>query len=109
MICWKIYQLRNSTVRQRICRWFQSPLTPATPTVCSSKRIQSQFHFFGNYTTTFCSYTKSNASFTLRGCGFSTQAALDLPVGGVIDIPLAQTGEGIAECELLKWFVKEVG
>jgi hypothetical protein len=23
-------------------------------------------------------------------------------------VPLAQTGEGIAECELLKWFVKEV-
>ncbi|KZV19880.1 hypothetical protein F511_31983 [Dorcoceras hygrometricum] len=31
----------------------------------------------------------------------------DLPVGGVIDVPLAQTGEGIAECELLKWFVQE--
>ena len=28
--------------------------------------------------------------------------------GGFIDVPLAQTGEGIAECELLKWFVKEV-
>lgn len=53
-------------------------------------------------------FLQSNASFTLRGCGFSTQAALDLPVGGMIDIPLAQTGEGIAECELLKWFVQEV-
>lgn len=29
--------------------------------------------------------------------------------GGVVDVPLAQTGEGIAECELLKWFVQEVG
>lgn len=28
--------------------------------------------------------------------------------GGVVDVPLAQTGEGIAECELLKWFVQEV-
>lgn len=27
--------------------------------------------------------------------------------GGFLDVPLAQTGEGIAECELLKWFVKE--
>lgn len=27
---------------------------------------------------------------------------------GLIEVPLAQTGEGIAECELLKWFVKEV-
>ncbi|CAN4118184.1 unnamed protein product [Withania somnifera] len=48
-----------------------------------------------------------NASFTLRGCSFSTQAALDLPADGIIDIPLAQTGEGIAECELLKWFIQE--
>jgi 2-oxoisovalerate dehydrogenase E2 component (dihydrolipoyl transacylase) len=29
-------------------------------------------------------------------------------VGGIVDVPLAQTGEGIAECELLKWFVQEV-
>ncbi|KAK9059166.1 hypothetical protein SSX86_021785 [Deinandra increscens subsp. villosa] len=39
---------------------------------------------------------------------FSTSAAAALePVDNIIDIPLAQTGEGIAECELLKWFVKE--
>lgn len=82
----------------------QSSVAPVTAaTVCSSKRV----HFFRNYTTPFCSCSKSNASFTLRGCSFSTQAALDLPAGGVIDIPLAQTGEGIAECELLKWFVQE--
>lgn len=54
----------------------------------------------------FC--LQPNVSFTLRGCSFTTQAAIDLPAGGVIDIPLAQTGEGIAECELLKWFVQEV-
>jgi 2-oxoisovalerate dehydrogenase E2 component (dihydrolipoyl transacylase) len=40
---------------------------------------------------------------------FSSQALAD---GGmsdrIVDVPLAQTGEGIAECELLKWFVKEV-
>ncbi|KAI3756585.1 hypothetical protein L1987_56407 [Smallanthus sonchifolius] len=29
------------------------------------------------------------------------------PVDNIIDIHLTQTGEGIAECELLKWFVKE--
>ncbi|XP_057421296.1 lipoamide acyltransferase component of branched-chain alpha-keto acid dehydrogenase complex, mitochondrial [Lotus japonicus] len=38
---------------------------------------------------------------------FSSQPALDLPVGKIVDIPLAQTGEGIAECELLKWYVQE--
>lgn len=30
------------------------------------------------------------------------------PVGGIVDVPLAQTGEGIAECELIRWFVQEV-
>lgn len=39
---------------------------------------------------------------------FSTQPAVDPPVGETVDVPLAQTGEGIAECELLKWFVQEV-
>lgn len=28
--------------------------------------------------------------------------------GGIVEIPLAQTGEGIADCELIKWFVQEV-
>ncbi|KAB2599377.1 lipoamide acyltransferase component of branched-chain alpha-keto acid dehydrogenase complex [Pyrus ussuriensis x Pyrus communis] len=27
---------------------------------------------------------------------------------GIVEVPLAQTGEGIAECKLLKWFVREV-
>lgn len=40
-------------------------------------------------------------------CCFSTHALADLPVGGIVDVPLAQTGEGIAECELLKWFVRQ--
>lgn len=39
---------------------------------------------------------------------FSSQAWVDVPSGGVVEVPLAQTGEGIAECELLKWFVEEV-
>lgn len=42
-------------------------------------------------------------------CCYSNHALADLPAGGIVDVPLAQTGEGIAECELLKWFVKEVG
>ncbi|XP_020589680.1 lipoamide acyltransferase component of branched-chain alpha-keto acid dehydrogenase complex, mitochondrial, partial [Phalaenopsis equestris] len=33
------------------------------------------------------------------------QALVDSPA--LVDVPLAQTGEGIAECELLKWFVEE--
>ncbi|CAA7406066.1 unnamed protein product [Spirodela intermedia] len=38
---------------------------------------------------------------------FSSQGWVDPPAGAVVDVPLAQTGEGIAECELLKWFVHE--
>lgn len=45
----------------------------------------------------------------MNRCSYSSHALADVPVGGVVDVPLAQTGEGIAECELLKWFVKEVG
>lgn len=37
----------------------------------------------------------------------SSLAWIDPPAGAVVDVPLAQTGEGIAECELLKWFVEE--
>jgi 2-oxoisovalerate dehydrogenase E2 component (dihydrolipoyl transacylase) len=41
-------------------------------------------------------------------CLFSSQASVDVGTSaGIVDVPLAQTGEGIAECELLKWFVKE--
>ncbi|KAL2339016.1 hypothetical protein Fmac_013462 [Flemingia macrophylla] len=40
-------------------------------------------------------------------CWFSTQPVLDLPASKIVDVPLAQTGEGIAECELLKWYVQE--
>ncbi|KAL3626539.1 Bce2p [Castilleja foliolosa] len=46
-------------------------------------------------------------SFGTKGCNLTTQAISDHPIDGVVDVPLAQTGEGIAECELLKWFVNE--
>ncbi|ONK63404.1 uncharacterized protein A4U43_C07F14790 [Asparagus officinalis] len=39
---------------------------------------------------------------------WSSQALVDVPsAAAVVDVPLAQTGEGIAECELLQWFVQE--
>ncbi|WOL06659.1 lipoamide acyltransferase component of branched-chain alpha-keto acid dehydrogenase [Canna indica] len=37
----------------------------------------------------------------------SSQAWVEVPRGQLVEVPLAQTGEGIAECELLKWFVEE--
>ncbi|EPS62094.1 hypothetical protein M569_12699, partial [Genlisea aurea] len=44
----------------------------------------------------------------IKGCYFTTQSPADRRLGsGVVEVPLAQTGEGIAECELLKWFVQE--
>ncbi|KAJ4968256.1 hypothetical protein NE237_014957 [Protea cynaroides] len=46
-------------------------------------------------------------SYASKKCLFSSQALLDLHVDGIVEVPLAQTGEGIAECELLKWFVLE--
>lgn len=46
--------------------------------------------------------------YNVKGNYFSTNALNSQPVEGIVDIPLAQTGEGIAECELLKWFVQEV-
>ncbi|XP_042517775.1 lipoamide acyltransferase component of branched-chain alpha-keto acid dehydrogenase complex, mitochondrial-like isoform X2 [Macadamia integrifolia] len=49
-------------------------------------------------------FTNSHAS---KKCFFSSQPLPNLPVGGIVEVPLAQTGEGIAECELLKWFVQE--
>ncbi|XP_037491381.1 lipoamide acyltransferase component of branched-chain alpha-keto acid dehydrogenase complex, mitochondrial isoform X2 [Jatropha curcas] len=66
----------------------------------------------------FCSYASSSSRLVNnlidfgveyrvnRHC-FSSHALADHPVGGIVDVPLAQTGEGIAECELLKWYVQE--
>lgn len=47
-------------------------------------------------------------SYDMNRCFFSSQAMVVVPIDGIVDIPLAQTGEGIAECELLKWFVQPV-
>ena len=41
----------------------------------------------------------------------SEASAAPAPAGEaaeLVEVPLAQTGEGIAECELLRWFVAEV-
>lgn len=48
-----------------------------------------------------------NSPYTVKRCWFSSHGLADLSAGGIVDVPLAQTGEGIAECELLKWFVQE--
>ncbi|KAG9156728.1 hypothetical protein Leryth_024497 [Lithospermum erythrorhizon] len=52
-------------------------------------------------------FSKTNVWYGQQKCWFSSQALVDHPTEGIVDVPLAQTGEGIAECELLKWFVQE--
>ncbi|KAK3160725.1 hypothetical protein QOZ80_1BG0063560 [Eleusine coracana subsp. coracana] len=41
-----------------------------------------------------------------RWLGSEASAAPE-PAAELVEVPLAQTGEGIAECELLRWFVSE--
>lgn len=48
-----------------------------------------------------------NGSVGIQRYCLSSNALADTPLAGIIDVPLAQTGEGIAECELLQWFVCE--
>ncbi|XP_023746240.2 lipoamide acyltransferase component of branched-chain alpha-keto acid dehydrogenase complex, mitochondrial [Lactuca sativa] len=48
-----------------------------------------------------------NKLYNVKGHYFSSNAEDSQHAGGIIDVPLAQTGEGIAECELLKWFVQD--
>ncbi|KAL2653774.1 hypothetical protein R1flu_021902 [Riccia fluitans] len=38
---------------------------------------------------------------------YSTVPEPKIDQGGIVPIPLAQTGEGIADCELLRWYVQE--
>lgn len=56
----------------------------------------------------FFSTLQLSVPYTVSRCCYSSHALADIPEGGIVDVPLAQTGEGIAECELLKWFVKEM-
>lgn len=47
------------------------------------------------------------SSYNMKRCCFSSHAMVENVESGLVDVPLAQTGEGIAECELLRWFVQE--
>lgn len=63
------------------------------------------------------SSTISNSSFLLSSRRDLASAAAPAPVeplhhhqlhqqGSIVSFPLAQTGEGISECELIQWFIK---
>ncbi|GMN62382.1 hypothetical protein TIFTF001_031472 [Ficus carica] len=70
----------------------------------------SSFRFHGNASASFRlsdDLPELRIPNFVKRCCFSTHAVDEFTEGGVVDVPLAQTGEGIAECELLKWFVQE--
>ncbi|XP_042476143.1 lipoamide acyltransferase component of branched-chain alpha-keto acid dehydrogenase complex, mitochondrial-like [Macadamia integrifolia] len=84
---------------------------------CSGRRVHS-FAYDGEKLTPLLLFSRNASasvppaeqfinSYTGKRWFSSTQALVDLPVRGIVEVPLAQTGEGIAECELLKWFVQE--
>lgn len=106
MIGRRIWQKRAWTSGPRLL--FPSSLSPS-PAVLTEPKHQS---LGVSSLLAFCSYASSsfhlvnnsiNCSIQCRvnRCCFSSHALAD------VDVPLAQTGEGIAECELLKWFVQE--
>ncbi|XP_024195360.1 lipoamide acyltransferase component of branched-chain alpha-keto acid dehydrogenase complex, mitochondrial isoform X1 [Rosa chinensis] len=96
-------------------RWLCSRTAPglSPATVCSDHT--SLFRVFSSSTSFRCVdgipklLQSSIAHHVKRSwCSSQAQASSDVTSGsGIVDVPLAQTGEGIAECELLKWFVKE--
>eukprot|EP00210_Caulerpa_lentillifera_P002124 g2038.t1 len=62
--------------------------------------------FLRTQCTPFCSFSppeKTGGIFLQRSWFWTSRGAH----GEVISFPLAQTGEGIAECELVKWLIKE--
>ncbi|KAL6185996.1 hypothetical protein ACLB2K_042118 [Fragaria x ananassa] len=106
MICRRIWSKRVWVSGHR---WLCSGFSPATV----HEDHTSQFRVFSSSTSFRFADGIPNSGIpqnNVKRCWFSSQgqAVNDVNSGnGVVDVPLAQTGEGIAECELLKWFVKE--
>ncbi|KAI7737454.1 hypothetical protein M8C21_002852, partial [Ambrosia artemisiifolia] len=99
--------LSRRIIRGRSCLCYLSSAPSKTVVTTQPKPPVLITQFSTSSKSTFdCSY-KLNNLYSIKGRYFSTNAVESQPVSGVVDIPLAQTGEGIAECELLKWFVQE--
>lgn len=79
--------------------------------------LEAHKHFLSAAGSTTCSWQTPGSPWThLQHAGFSSStahAAAAAPAAGegsqpgIVSFPLAQTGEGISECELMQWFVKE--
>ncbi|CAH1419400.1 unnamed protein product [Lactuca virosa] len=94
--------------RSCLCYLTSTPSTTAVATELKPPTItqfstaaptSAKLKFDGSY--------KLNKLYNVKGHYFSSNAVDSQQAGGIIDVPLAQTGEGIAECELLKWFVQD--
>ncbi|KAI8561692.1 hypothetical protein RHMOL_Rhmol04G0360200 [Rhododendron molle] len=114
MICRRILKHHKAWSSGR--RWWSCSYAAAHASPPSAYRNESPFlgfltqlHNSPHSSVGFGSNERTdlNIPHELRGCCFSTQASMELQVGEIVDVPLAQTGEGIAECELLKWYVQE--
>ncbi|KAJ0937650.1 putative dihydrolipoyllysine-residue (2-methylpropanoyl)transferase [Helianthus annuus] len=109
MLARSIFQKRSCWRSGNVYRLFGRRL-PASTVEATEMKPTVVGHFSTAASTpiksTFdCSYKLYNNK--VHYLSTSVAAALER-VDNIIDIPLAQTGEGIAECELLKWFVKVV-
>ncbi|KAI5650825.1 hypothetical protein M9H77_36830 [Catharanthus roseus] len=117
MICWRIYQ--KNCHRRWLSWWFYSSSAAYVPG-CSGGAVVGLRMSLVQRTSRVCNFQSATNSFLYtnklnylgglfgaKGYCSSSQVLADSQVGALVDVPLAQTGEGIAECELLKWFVKE--
>ncbi|CAI9118856.1 OLC1v1020483C1 [Oldenlandia corymbosa var. corymbosa] len=120
MICRRIYQKKLWKYPdqwwscRRLLSFSPAPASGTSPTTFLQLGSTCHAHAapprFPSSTMSYLLNQKLNhlsCQFGVTSYCFSTQALADSPVNGMVDIPLAQTGEGIAECELLKWFVQE--
>ncbi|VVA96752.1 unnamed protein product [Arabis nemorensis] len=99
-------------IARRIWRCHRLLRQFSSSSVCAPSFRAPEFHSQSSASPASRSFLVHSLTL-MKWCGgsrswFSNEAmAIDSNAGGLIDVPLAQTGEGIAECELLKWFVKE--
>ncbi|KAK8511286.1 hypothetical protein V6N13_013703 [Hibiscus sabdariffa] len=88
-------------------RWI-FPSSPPSPVPAEYCKRHFSTHVLAAFSSPSDNPINLKIPYTENKCKFfSSNAVADLPTNGIVDVPLAQTGEGIAECELLKWFVHE--
>ncbi|KAJ1692096.1 hypothetical protein LUZ63_008794 [Rhynchospora breviuscula] len=98
----RLARLNLSRSRSRITS-LHYLLSNTSPDLSSESLTASLYSQFPKLTATSISHDR-------RWYSYSTnlgQAQAISSGGELVEVPLAQTGEGIAECELLKWFVQQ--